>query len=122
MRKFFSLESELAAFKGNYKSNKTFVSDNLAGQKAQLQSQQVSLDKLEDKSIKLSKDFDKFKRKLNTNNRSVESAITGELTPIQLNLTEQSPKSYADMAKQSGIEIQSTIENKIVEDTTAQIQ
>jgi predicted nucleic acid-binding Zn-ribbon protein len=117
--KVFSLESELAAFKGNYKSNKTFVSDNLAGQKAQLQSQQVSLDKLEDKSIKLSKDFDKFKRKLNTNNRSVESAITGELTPIQLNLTEQSPKSYADMAKQSGIEIQSTIENKIVEDTTA---
>ena len=76
--KVCSLESEWAVFKGNYKFNKTFVSDNLARQKAQIQDQQASLEKLEDKFVKLSKDFDKFKKQLNTNKRSAEAVITRE--------------------------------------------
>ena len=94
--KVCSLESEWGVFKGNYKFNKILVSDNLAGQKAQLQGQQVSLDKLEDKFVKLSKDFGKLKKQLNTNKISVEAVITRELIPTQSISTEQLPNSYAD--------------------------
>ena len=117
--KVCSLESEWAVFKGNYKFNKTFVSDNHEGQKAQLQGQQVSLDKLEDKFVKLSKDFDKLKKQLNTNQRSVEAVITRELIPTQSISTKQLPNSYADMTKQNDKEIQSPVANKNVEDLSA---
>ena len=95
------------------------MSDNLAGQKAQLQGQQVSLDKLEGKFVKLSKDFDKFKKQLNTNKRSVEAVITRELIPTQSISTEQLPNSYADMTKQNDKEIQSPVVNKNVEELNA---
>ena len=95
------------------------MSDNLAGQKAQLQGQQFSLDKFQDKFVKLSKDFDKFKKQLNTNKRPVEAVITGDLFPTQSISTEQLLNSYAGMTKQNDKEIQSAVVNKNVEDLNA---
>ena len=68
------------------------MSDNLAYQKAQLQGHQFSLNKLEDHIVQLSKNFDKVKKQLSTKKRSVEAAVTRELTPKQSISIEQLQK------------------------------